>query len=35
MRKGTAPAFSPDNIRKAFPRLLEVGGLEGGAAAQL
>lgn len=25
VRKGTAPAFSLDNIRKAFPRLLEVG----------
>ncbi|PRW59761.1 cytochrome P450 [Chlorella sorokiniana] len=24
MRKGTAPAFSLDNIRKAFPRLLEI-----------
>ena len=24
MRKGTAPAFSPENIRKAFPLLLTV-----------
>lgn len=26
VRKGTAPAFSHDNVRKAFPRIMQVRG---------